>query len=91
VKVPPLADFIRLHEALVAHLRPAPVVAVSLNTYDLSERAARQAIERVSADTGLPTTDPVRFNPAPIVDAIDTFHQQRQRHGARSLSRAASH
>lgn len=77
VKIPPLRDFIRLHEALVAHLRPAPVIAVALNTYDLSERAARQAIERASEETGLPATDPVRFDPAPVVDAIDAFHRSR--------------
>ncbi|MGH7721155.1 MAG: DUF1611 domain-containing protein [Gemmatimonadaceae bacterium] len=77
LKIPPLGDFIRLHEALVAHLRPAPVIAVALNTYDLSERAAREAVERASAESGLPATDPVRFDPAPIVEAIEEFHRER--------------
>ncbi|HEU4642769.1 MAG TPA: DUF1611 domain-containing protein [Gemmatimonadaceae bacterium] len=78
VKIPPLSDFIRMHEMLLAHLRPAPVIAVALNTYDLSERAALQAIDRVSQETGLPATDPVRFDPAPVVDAIDAFHRSRE-------------
>ncbi|HEX6535900.1 MAG TPA: DUF1611 domain-containing protein [Gemmatimonadaceae bacterium] len=77
VKIPPLPEFIRMHEMLLAHLRPAPVIAVSLNTYDLSERAARQAIERASEETGLPATDPVRFDPAPIAEAIEAFHRAR--------------
>lgn len=79
VKLPPLSDLIELHEALVRHLRPAPVIAVSLNTYDLSERKAKTAIKAIERETGLPTTDPVRFDPAPVVEAIDRFHRKRTR------------
>lgn len=79
VKLPPLTDLIELHEALVRHLRPAPVIAVSLNTYDLSERKAKAAIKSIERETGLPTTDPVRFDPAPVVEAIDRFHRKRKR------------
>ena len=53
------------------------MIAVALNTYDLSDAEARAAIDRVSRETKLPATDPVRYDPAPIVDAIDTFHRQR--------------
>lgn len=77
VKIPPLPELIRLHDAVTTPLRHAPVIAVSLNTYDLSERAARAAIARASDETGLPATDPVRFGPEPIVDAIDAFHRGR--------------
>ena len=77
VKIPPLRRFIELQETAAAPLRPAPVIAVALNTYDLDERAARAAVERVASETGLPTTDPVRFDPAPLVDAILQFHEQR--------------
>ena len=68
-----------MHELLVRHLRPAPVIAVSLNTYDLSTRAARAAIEKTRRQTGLPTTDPVRFDAEPVVEAIDAFHRKRSR------------
>lgn len=81
VRIPPLRDFIRLHEALTQHLRPAPVVAVSLNTTDLSERAALDDIARISDETGLPTTDPVRFDAAPIASAIEAFHEARRVNG----------
>jgi D-glutamate N-acetyltransferase len=53
------------------------VIAVALNTYDLDDATARDAVERVARETGLPTTDPVRFDPTPIIDAIDTFHRRR--------------
>jgi uncharacterized NAD-dependent epimerase/dehydratase family protein len=77
VKIPPLKEFIAFQETIPAPLRPAPVIAVTLNTYDLSEADARAAIERTARDTGLPTTDPVRFDPAPVVDAIERFHESR--------------
>jgi uncharacterized NAD-dependent epimerase/dehydratase family protein len=87
VKLPPLSDLIELHEALVRHLRPAPVIAVSLNTYDLSERKAKAAIKAIEKETGLPTTDPVRFDPAPVVEAIDRFHRKRKRASSRRAAR----
>lgn len=79
VRIPPLVDFIRMSEAAVAPLRPAPVIGVALNTYDMTDDAARRAVETVQRETGLPTTDPVRFDPAPVVDAIARFHETRPR------------
>ena len=77
--IPPLADLVRLHETVVAPLRPAPVIAIALNTFDLSDADARAAIARATEETGLPATDPVRYEPAPIVDAIADFHRERGR------------
>ena len=79
VKIPPLVDFIRLSENAAAPLRPAPVIAVALNTFDLDDDAANRAIETVTRETGLPATDPVRFSPAPLADAIAAFHRERVR------------
>jgi uncharacterized NAD-dependent epimerase/dehydratase family protein len=78
VKIPPLAEFISMSEAALTALRPAPVIAVALNTFDLDDDAARRAIEAAERETGLPATDPVRFDPAPIVDAIAEFHEARR-------------
>jgi uncharacterized NAD-dependent epimerase/dehydratase family protein len=79
VKIPPLVEFIRMSESAATPLRPAPVIGVALNTYDLDDAAARRAVETVQRETGLPTTDPVRFDPAPVVDAIARFHASRPR------------
>ena len=79
VKIPPLPQLIEMHERIMAPLRPAPVIAVGLNTYDLSDEEARSVIDRITDETGLPTTDPVRYDPAPIVEAIERFHQTRTR------------
>jgi uncharacterized NAD-dependent epimerase/dehydratase family protein len=34
-------------------------------------------IERAEAETGLPVTDPVRYSPDPLADAVDAFHRER--------------
>ena len=77
VPLPPLAELVRMHEAATAPLRPAPVIAVALNTVDLDEGAARAAVAAAERETGLPAADPVRFDPRPIVEAIERFHQAR--------------
>ena len=79
VKIPSLTEIIELHERVLAPLRPAPVIAVALNTYDLGDAEARAAIAAAERETGLPATDPVRYDPAPVVDAIDRFHRERPR------------
>jgi uncharacterized NAD-dependent epimerase/dehydratase family protein len=47
------------------------VVAIALNTRDLDEDAARRAVEKTEAETGLPVDDPVRFGAAKLVDAVE--------------------
>lgn len=51
-------------------MQPSKVLGIALNTYDLTLAEAEAAITRAVAETGLPATDPVRFDPAPLVDAI---------------------
>ncbi len=46
------------------------MIGISLNTYDLSEAEAKAACAAATAETGLPCTDPVRFDSAPLVNAI---------------------
>ncbi len=79
VKIPPLVEFIRMSEAVTTPLRHAPVIGIALNTYDLDEDTALKTIEQTQRETGLPTTDPVRFDTAPVVDAIAKFHRERPR------------
>jgi len=76
--VPPLKDVIALHEAIAAPLRPTKTIAVSLNTSDLSDADARAAIARAEDETGLPTTDPVRYDIAPLVQAVLKFDKTRR-------------
>jgi uncharacterized NAD-dependent epimerase/dehydratase family protein len=77
VSIPPLGELVRLYEAVCEPLRPAPVIAIALNTFDLGAAEAREVVQRVQNETGLPTTDPVRFDPGPIASAIAAFHRER--------------
>jgi uncharacterized NAD-dependent epimerase/dehydratase family protein len=77
VRIPPMRDVIMLHEAIMETLRPSPVIAIALNTFDLGDGDAQRAVEQIASETGLPTTDPVRYDPAPIARAVSEFHQGR--------------
>ncbi len=68
--LPTVPEMIRICEAALAPLRPAPVIGVSLVTFDLDEDAARAEIARTAEETGLPVTDPVRFGAGPLAEAI---------------------
>ncbi|HEU0054040.1 MAG TPA: DUF1611 domain-containing protein [Longimicrobium sp.] len=70
MRLPSVAEMIAICEGAIAPLRPAPVIGVALNTWDLDDAAARDAIARTEDETGLPATDPVRYDPAPLADAI---------------------
>jgi uncharacterized NAD-dependent epimerase/dehydratase family protein len=71
VKIPPLAELVGIYERAAAPVRPTRVLGICLNTFDLSEPEARAAVARAAQETGLPVTDPVRFDPDPVVEAIE--------------------
>jgi uncharacterized NAD-dependent epimerase/dehydratase family protein len=68
--IPPLSELAELHERISLIARPARVLAIALNTRDLDEAAARDAVAAAEEETGLPATDPVRFGADPLVDAL---------------------
>jgi uncharacterized NAD-dependent epimerase/dehydratase family protein len=70
LRIPPLQEYVRLYEAIGGAVHPTRVIGISLNTYDLSDAEARDACERAQQETGLPATDPVRFDPAALIDAV---------------------
>jgi uncharacterized NAD-dependent epimerase/dehydratase family protein len=83
LRIPPLSDYTRWYEAIGSAVHPTKVIGISLNTYDLSEEAARQACDAATRETGLPSTDPVRFDPTPLVEAVrngrDAYLRARKR------------
>ncbi|HBB34868.1 MAG TPA: DUF1611 domain-containing protein [Cyanobacteria bacterium UBA8803] len=73
IAIPPLLEVIQLYEIVAragGAFASARVVAVALNTGHLDDAAAREAIEQVKAETGLPCTDAVRFGADLLVDAV---------------------
>jgi uncharacterized NAD-dependent epimerase/dehydratase family protein len=64
------AQAIETHERLLAGVKPAPTVAVALNTRSLSVDRAREEIDRARRETGLPCDDVVRFGAGALYAAI---------------------
>jgi uncharacterized NAD-dependent epimerase/dehydratase family protein len=74
VPIPPLAELVRVYEDAARPVQPAKVIGIALNTYDLPETDAQRAVADAQRTTGLPASDPVRFDPAPLVDAVVQAH-----------------
>jgi uncharacterized NAD-dependent epimerase/dehydratase family protein len=70
VKIPSYTEMIDIYERAARPVHPTKVIGICLNTYDMDEEAARAAIAKAQDETGLPATDPVRFQSGPLVDAI---------------------
>ena len=70
VKIPSYTEMIDIYERAARPVHPTKVIGICLNTYDMDEKAARDAIAKAQKETGLPATDPVRFASGPLVDAI---------------------
>jgi uncharacterized NAD-dependent epimerase/dehydratase family protein len=68
--LPSLRELVDLHERMSLKLRPAKVVAISLNTSTVSEEQARAAIAAAEEETGLPADDPVRFGAGKLLEAV---------------------
>ena len=67
---PSPARVARLYEEVASLIKPAPVVAVSINTRGLDEEESEELIAAVADETGLPAADPFRSSAAPILEAV---------------------
>jgi uncharacterized NAD-dependent epimerase/dehydratase family protein len=68
--IPPLSELVELHERISLPARPARVVCIAVNTAELEADEARAAIAAVTAESGLPADDPVRFGSGYLLDAV---------------------
>lgn len=76
VPIPPLPKVVRLYEAVASAsgaFAPVRVVGIALNTRDLDEAAAIDAIAQTESETGLPCTDVVRYDAGKLLDAVLRF------------------
>jgi uncharacterized NAD-dependent epimerase/dehydratase family protein len=78
VAVPALSEAVGDHEAALARVKPAAVIAVALNTLGTEEGTARREAERLHGELGLPVTDPVRWGPDALVEAVERWMLTRE-------------
>ena len=67
------ARMIRLHEEMVSFVKPSKVIGICLNTYHLPEDKSREIVSEIQKSTGLPTTDPIKFGTANIIDSMLSY------------------
>lgn len=72
----PPEKLIPLYEAVAAPVFPTKVVGIALNLRILDDPAARREVEKVTASTGLPATDVIKFGTAPLVDAVLAYEKE---------------
>ena len=73
IPIPPLGTYIRLYEDLAEACGTFPrpsTVAVAVNTAGMSDVDALAELDRIEAEVGLPTVDPIRQGPGRLLDAI---------------------
>jgi len=76
IPLPSLTEMIDQYETLANPIKPAKVIGLALNCYDLTDDQALRAIEAAEKETGLPATDVVRFGSEKLLDAIQEVHEQ---------------
>src|SRR2546428_3787075 len=62
VKIPSYSELIEIHERAAQPVHPTKVIGICLNTYDMDETAAHEAVAKAAGGNGLPAPDPVRFD-----------------------------
>ena len=65
-----LNRIIQIHEEMVSFVKPAKVIGICLNTYNMPEDKSRALISEIEKETGLPTTDPIKYGTAGIIDGM---------------------
>jgi uncharacterized NAD-dependent epimerase/dehydratase family protein len=73
LRIPPLSYLIRLYEEVAAPVIQSKVLAIALNTYALTEQGARDVIKATEDETGLLTTDVIRWGPSDLCKALEGF------------------
>ena len=70
-ELPSLPTYVDLYESLAAPVSPAPVVAGAVNTSSLTaDNLATEAVTAFEETTGLPATDPVRFDAGALAEEV---------------------
>jgi len=70
IPFPPIMEMAKMHADVAGWVKETKIVGIAMNTFDLNEAEAREAIRATERETGLPTADAVRFGAEPLLEAI---------------------
>jgi uncharacterized NAD-dependent epimerase/dehydratase family protein len=76
-RIPDLRTLVDLHERLLQFVKPVRTIGVVLDTSELTEDAAHDAIARAEHETGLPADDPVRNTGAKLWRSVEGLLSHR--------------
>ncbi len=68
--IPPLRDWVRRYEEILAPLHVGKVVGIAVNPHGLSPSEARSAIARIEDETGLPAVDVATEGAGRLLEAV---------------------
>lgn len=72
-----LSKAIEMNNLLASMVKPSKITGIALNTYNLSVEKAQQLIDETMKETGLPTTDPVRFGSEVLINSLLTYFKSK--------------
>ncbi len=70
VPIPPIKEAIAHHEMIAGFIKPAEVIAVSVDTSEMEEGEAEELIQELHEETGLPVSDPIREGGEKLLSVI---------------------
>ncbi|MEI6079883.1 MAG: DUF1611 domain-containing protein [bacterium] len=73
IDMPDYPTMIRMYEDLAGMIHKSKIVGISLNCHDMSDDEAMKIIKQTEKETGLPTTDPVKFGVEKLMDALSKY------------------
>lgn len=78
VPLTPLPRLIEVYEALASLQQPSRVIAIAMNSRNVTAEEADRERERVRAELGLPVADPIRHGSDEIVQAVLKLRDELQ-------------
>ncbi len=73
IQIPALKELVKIYEWAAGLVHQSRVIAIALNTFDMDERESLSVVEAVEKETGLPTTDVIRWGCDRIAKALEAI------------------
>lgn len=68
--MPSLTEAMNIFTRCANLIHPCKIIGIAVNTFGMDEESARAEVDRAAKETGLPTTDVLRYGVDKLIDAI---------------------